>query len=111
MTPKERANSVVERLDKVPVRRRPALIEAAIRAAANEVIGRISERRESESDPLTPASAAAMARELMHILFRPGCLCAGPTQKGGPLGLLKGAISSERISWLAKLTPTSSIIA
>jgi len=67
MTPKERANSVVERLDKVQVRRRPALIEAAIRDAKNDVIARISERLESESDPLTPASAAAMARELMHI--------------------------------------------
>jgi hypothetical protein len=31
------------------------------------ILARISERLESQSDPLTPTSAAAIARELMHI--------------------------------------------
>jgi hypothetical protein len=31
------------------------------------ILARVSERLESQSDPLPPASAAAIARELMHI--------------------------------------------
>jgi hypothetical protein len=38
-----------------------------IRDAENDIIARVSERLESQSDPLTPASATAIARELMHI--------------------------------------------
>ena len=67
MTPKERATALVAQLQRLTPRSRPAAIEAAIRDAENDVIARISERLESESDPLTPASAAAMARELTHI--------------------------------------------
>jgi hypothetical protein len=67
MTPKDRAEALVEQLDKVQLRRRAALIEAAIRDAENDIIARVSERLESQSGPLTPASAAAIARELMHI--------------------------------------------
>jgi hypothetical protein len=67
MTPKDRAKALVAQLDKVAVRSRAALIEAAIRDAENKIIARVSERLESQSKPLTPASAAAIARELMHI--------------------------------------------
>jgi hypothetical protein len=43
------------------------MIEAAIRDAENDIMARISERIESEPDPLTPASAAAIVREMMHF--------------------------------------------
>jgi hypothetical protein len=66
MTPKERAKALVEQLDKLSLRKRPALIEAAIRDAENDIIARLSERLESQSNALTPTSAAALARELMH---------------------------------------------
>jgi len=66
MTPKERAK-VLEQLHKAALRSRTALIEAAIRDAENDIMARISERLESEPDPLSPASAAAIVRELMHI--------------------------------------------
>jgi hypothetical protein len=49
------------------LRSRTALIEAAIRDAENDIMAHISERLESEPDPLSPASAAAIVRELMHI--------------------------------------------
>jgi len=42
-------------------------MEAAIRDAENDIMARVSERLESEPDPLSPASAAAIVRELMHI--------------------------------------------
>jgi hypothetical protein len=67
MTPKERAEALIAQLKKVTVRSRPAAIEAAIRDAENDIMARISERLESEPDPLSPASAAAIVRELMHI--------------------------------------------
>jgi hypothetical protein len=79
MTPKERAkvlgHSSTRRpsqgarpqLHKAALRSRTALIEAAIRDAENGIMARISERLESEPDPLSPASAAAIVRELMHI--------------------------------------------
>jgi hypothetical protein len=67
MTPKERAKIIVQQLPKAALRSRTALIEAAIRDAENDILARVSERLESQSDPLTPASAAAIARELMHI--------------------------------------------
>jgi len=67
MTPKDRAKALVEQLDKVALRSRAALIEAAIRDAENDILARVSERLESQSDPLTPTSAAAIARELIHI--------------------------------------------
>jgi hypothetical protein len=38
-----------------------------MRDAENDILTRASERLESQSDPLTPASAAAIARELMYI--------------------------------------------
>jgi hypothetical protein len=53
--------------DKLALRRRAALIEAAIRDAENDIIARVSERLDSRSEPLFPASAAAIARELMRI--------------------------------------------
>jgi len=67
MTPKERAKLLFAQLQKLTLRSRPAVIEAAIRDAENGIVARVSERLESQSDPLTPASAAAIARELMHI--------------------------------------------
>jgi hypothetical protein len=67
MTPKERAKLLVAQLQKLTLRSRPAVIEAAIRDAENDILALVSERLESQSDPLTPASAAAIARERMHI--------------------------------------------
>jgi len=67
MTPKERAKVLSQQLHKAALRSRTALIEAAIRDAENDIMARISERLESEPDPLSPASAAAIVRELMHI--------------------------------------------
>jgi hypothetical protein len=67
MTPKERAKLLFAQLQKLTLRSRPAVIETAIRDAENDILARVSERLESQSDPLTPASAAAIARELMHI--------------------------------------------
>jgi hypothetical protein len=67
MIPKERAKLLIEQIDKVTLRRRAALIEAAIRDAENDILARVSERLERQSDPVTPASAASIARELMHI--------------------------------------------
>jgi hypothetical protein len=67
MTPKERAKVLGQQLQKAALRGRTALIEAAIRDAENDIMARISERLESELDPLSPASAAAIVRELMHI--------------------------------------------
>jgi predicted NBD/HSP70 family sugar kinase len=49
------------------LRNRPTVIEAAIRDAENDIIARVSERLESQPELLTPASAAAIARELMHL--------------------------------------------
>ena len=66
MTPKERPRRSAQ-LQKLTSRSRPAVIEAAIRDAENDILARVSERLESHSDPLNPASAAAIARELMHI--------------------------------------------
>jgi hypothetical protein len=67
MTPKERTKLIVQQLHKAALRGRTAIIEAAIRDAENDIIARVSERLESQPDPLTPASAAAIARELIHI--------------------------------------------
>jgi hypothetical protein len=67
MTPSERANALAAQLKKLTVRSRPAAIEATIRDAENDIMARISERLESELDPLSPATAAAIVRELMHI--------------------------------------------
>jgi hypothetical protein len=53
---------------------------SAIRDAENDILARVSERPESQSDPLTPASAAAIARELMYISpvpFRQGLDSSG----------------------------------
>jgi hypothetical protein len=67
MTPKERTKALVAQLQKLTLRSRSTAIETAIRDAENDIIARVSERLESQPDPLTPASAAAIARELMHI--------------------------------------------
>jgi hypothetical protein len=67
MTLKERATALVGQLQKLTTRSRPAVIEAVIRDAENDIMARISERLESEPDPLTPASAAAIVREMMHF--------------------------------------------
>jgi hypothetical protein len=67
MTPKERAKIIVQHLHKTALRSRTALIESAIRDAEKDILARVSERLESQTDPLSPASAAAIARELMHI--------------------------------------------
>ena len=65
--PKERAMVLGQQLQKAALRSRTALIEAAIRDAENDIMARISERLESELDPLSAATAAAIVRELMHI--------------------------------------------
>ena len=67
MTPNERATVLAAQLQKLTMRSRPAAIEATIRDAENDIMARISERLESELDPLSPATAAAIVRELMHI--------------------------------------------
>jgi hypothetical protein len=67
MTPKERAKVLGQQLQKATLRSRAALIEAAIRDAENDIMARISERLESESESLSPATAAAIVREWMHI--------------------------------------------
>jgi hypothetical protein len=67
MTPQERANALVEKLDDSTLGEWPDLMEAAIRDAENDIIARVSEKLERQPDPLSPASAAAIARELMHI--------------------------------------------
>jgi hypothetical protein len=66
MKPKERARAIAEQLDKSERRRWVALIEAAIRDAERNTFARVSEKLESQSDPMSPASAAAIVRELMH---------------------------------------------
>jgi chorismate mutase len=66
MKPKERAKAIAEQLGKSDMRRWPALIEVAIRDAENDIIARLSEKLESQPDPLSPPSAAAIVRELMH---------------------------------------------
>jgi hypothetical protein len=67
MTPKDRAKLPGQQLQKAALRSRTGLIEAAIRDAENDIMARISERLESELDPLSPATAAAIVRELMHL--------------------------------------------
>jgi hypothetical protein len=67
MTPKERTELLVVQLQKMTLRNRPSVIEAAIRDAENDIIARVSERLESQADTLTPANAAAIARELMQL--------------------------------------------
>ncbi len=66
MKPKQRAKAIAEQLDKSDRRKWPALIEAAIRDAQNDIIARLSEKFESQTDPLSPPSAAAVVRE-MHF--------------------------------------------
>jgi truncated hemoglobin YjbI len=66
MKPKERARAVAEKLDKSERRRWVALIEAAIRDVERDTFARVSEKLESQSDRMSPASAAAVVRELMH---------------------------------------------
>ena len=69
MKPKQRAKAIAEQLDKSDRRKWPALIEATIRDAENDIIARLSEKLESQIDPLSPSSAAAIVREMYR--FRP----------------------------------------
>ena len=69
MKPKQRAKATAEQLDKSDRRKWPALIEATIRDAENDIIGRLSEKFESQTEPLSPPSAAAIVREMYR--FRP----------------------------------------
>jgi hypothetical protein len=69
MKPKQRAKATAAQLDKSDRRKWPALIEAAIRDAENDIIARLSEKLESQADPLSPSSAAAIVREMYR--FRP----------------------------------------
>jgi hypothetical protein len=69
MKPKQRAKATAAQLDKSDRRKWPALIEAAIRDAENDIIARLSEKLESQIDPLSPSSAAAIVREMYR--FRP----------------------------------------
>jgi hypothetical protein len=67
MKPKQRAKAIVEQLEKSDRRKWPALIEAGIEAAENDIIARLSEQLESQSGPLNPTSAAAIVREIYHF--------------------------------------------
>ena len=58
------AKAIAEQLEKSDRRKWPALIEAAIRDAENAIIARLSEKLESQPDPLSPPSAAAIVREM-----------------------------------------------
>jgi len=69
MNPKQRAKATAAQLDKSDRRKWVALIEAAIRDAENDIIARLSEKFESQTDLLSPPSAAAIAREMYR--FRP----------------------------------------
>jgi hypothetical protein len=64
MKPKQRAKAISEQLDKSDRRKWPALIEATIRDAENDIIARLSEKFESQTEPLSPPSAAAIVREM-----------------------------------------------
>ena len=64
MKPKQRAKAIAEQLEKLERRNWSALIEAAIRDAENDIITRLSEKLESQPDPLSPPSAAAIVREM-----------------------------------------------
>ena len=61
MKPKQRAKAIAEQLEKLERRNWSALIEAAIRDAENDIIARLSEKFESQTEPLSPPSAAAIA--------------------------------------------------
>lgn len=67
MKPKQRAKATAAQLDKSDRRKWPALIEAAIRDAENDIIARLSEKLESQTDPLSPPSAAAIVREMYRF--------------------------------------------
>jgi hypothetical protein len=67
MKPKQRAKAIAEQLDKSDKHKWPALIEAAIRDTENDIIARLSETLESQSDPMSPSSAAAIVRELYRF--------------------------------------------
>jgi hypothetical protein len=54
MTRKERAKLLGQQLQKAALRSRTGLIEATIRDAENDIMARISDRLESELDPLSP---------------------------------------------------------
>ena len=64
MKPKQRAKAIAEQLKKLERRNWSALIEAAIRDAENDIIARLSEKFESQTEPLSPPSAAAIVREM-----------------------------------------------
>jgi hypothetical protein len=69
MKPKQRAKATAAELDKSDRRKWSALIESAIRDAENDIIARLSEKFESQTDPLSLPSAAALVREMYR--FRP----------------------------------------
>ena len=50
MTPKERAKVLVVQLQKLTLRNRPTVVEAAIRDAENDIIACVSKRLESQAD-------------------------------------------------------------
>ena len=64
MKPKQRAKAIAEQLEKLERRNWSALIEAAIRDAENDIIARLSEKFESQTEPLSPPSAAGIVREM-----------------------------------------------
>jgi hypothetical protein len=67
MKPKQRAKATAAQLDKSDRQKWPALIEAAIRDAENDIIARLSEKLESQADPLSPSSAAAIVRRCIAL--------------------------------------------
>jgi hypothetical protein len=64
MKPKQRAKAIAEQLKKLERRNWSALIEAAIRDAESDIIGRLSEKFESQTEPPSPPSAAAIGCEM-----------------------------------------------
>jgi hypothetical protein len=66
---KQRAKAIAEQLEKLERRKWPALIETTIRDAENDIIARLSEKFESQTESLSPPSAAAVVRE-MHLRRR-----------------------------------------
>jgi hypothetical protein len=67
MTPRERAKIIVQQLHKTAFTQPDRTYRDGDPRRRECILARVSERLESQSDPLPPASAAAIARELMHI--------------------------------------------
>jgi hypothetical protein len=61
---KKRAKAIAEQLEKLERRKWPVWRETTIRDAENDIIARLSEKFESQTESLSPPSAAAIVREM-----------------------------------------------